>query len=93
MGLTYHPLKKLKHGKTPGVLRGYTAENIKHVCWCMDNSISIAVVPNWKNSPYWMVELKINGNLNTDPVDYSSEDALRKMYDYYKYYYDKYNEN
>lgn len=93
MGMTYHPLKKLKHGKTPGVLRGYTAENIKHVCWCMDNSISIAVVPNWKSSPYWMVELKVNGNVNTDPADYSGEDALRKMYEYYEYYYNKYNED
>ena len=93
MGMTYHALKKLKHGKSPGVLRGYTPDNIKRICWCMDNSISIAVVPNWNASPEWMVELKINGGVNTDPINYSGEDALRKMYEYYDYYYYKYNTN
>ena len=59
----------------------------------MDNGISIAVVPNWSDTPEWMVELKINGGVNTDPVNYSGEDALRKMYEYYDYYYNKYNED
>ena len=27
----------------------------------------------------------------TDPKDYEHKEAMKKMYEYYKYYYDKYN--
>ena len=92
MGLTFRPLKKKpKYGRSTGVL-SYTTENIKHVCWCMDNSISISVSPDWSDVG-WLVEIKINGVVNTDPKDYSDEEALRKMYEYYEYYYNKYNTN
>jgi len=92
MGLIFKPLKKKpKYGRSPGTLM-YMPENIKHVCWCMDNGISIAVSPNWKNSG-WMVEVKMKGEVNTDPAEYTDEEALRKMYEYYEYYYNKYNED
>ena len=94
MGLVFKPLKKKpKYGRSPGTLM-YAPENIKHVCWCMDNGISIAVSPDWnKSSNSWMLEIKIKGKVSTDPADYTDEEALRKMYEYYKYYYDKYNED
>jgi len=93
MGLTYFPVKKPKYGRSPGKL-SYMPENIKHVSWCMDNGISIAIVPDWdKVHTSWMVEIKMKGKVNTDPADYSGEEALRKMYEYYEYYYNKYNED
>ena len=93
MGLVFFPLKKRpKYGRSPGKL-SYEAENIKHVCWCMDNGISIAVGHDWdKSNNSWMLEIKIKGKVSTDPANYTDEEALRKMYEYYKYYYDKYNE-
>ena len=32
----------------------------------------------------------VNGKTNTDPNIYTAEEAYKKMYEYYKYYYDKY---
>ena len=94
MGLVFFPLKKRpKYGRSPGKLC-YEPENIKHVSWCMNNGISIAVCPDWnRSSNSWMLEIKIKGKVSTDPADYTDEEALRKMYEYYKYYYDKYNED
>tara|TARA_E500000305_G_scaffold37214_3_gene28581 strand:+ start:1510 stop:1782 length:273 start_codon:yes stop_codon:yes gene_type:complete len=66
-----------------------TKANIKHWSWCMNNGISICVIPNWSNTELWNIEITINGNVSTDPKDYKGIEALAKMYEYYKYYYDK----
>jgi|TARA_R110000823_G_C15632005_1_gene468810 hypothetical protein len=94
LGLIFFPIKKKpKYGRSTGKLT-YEPENIKHVCWCMDNGISISVVPDWdKGLTSWMVSIKIKDTVSTDPADYTDEEALRKMYKYYEYYYNKYNEN
>ena len=90
----FTPLKKKpKYGRSLGKL-SYLPENIKHVCWCMANKITVCVSPNWtKSREDWTVEVTIKGVAHTDPVIYSDEDALRKMYEYYEYYYKKYNTN
>ena len=63
---------------------------MKRVGWCMGKGISIAVVPNWKGNKFeWQVEIIINGKSNLDPKIYTGKEALIKMYEYYKYYYDK----
>lgn len=91
--LAFHqPGKSSKGGRSAGVIP-YTTENIKHVSWCLDNNIGISVIPNWKSARSWMVQISIKSTVSTDPVDYTDEQALVKMYTYYKYYYDKYNEN
>ena len=90
-----NPYKTVKTGKgarSPGVL-AYTDENMEHATWCISNGISVMVTPNWKTASMWMVEISINKAVNTDPVDYTGEQALYKMYEYFKYYHDKYNEN
>ena len=65
------------------------------MAWCIDNGISISEIPNWETTGKWMVSITIRGVTSTDPLNYSDENALRKMYEYYKYYYTKYyiNEN
>ena len=91
--LAFHiPGKPSKGGRSPGSIP-YTDENIKHASWCIDNGISISVVPNWDTAKKWMVEIKASKTINTDPMDYTDEEALIKMYEYYKYYYDKHYEN
>ena len=48
-------------------------------------------VPNWDGgSNEWKIELNINKKIHTDPKVYKGKEALAKMYEYYKYYYDKY---
>ena len=90
MGIGWLNSKKLR-GRTPGFL-AYTNQNIKHIIWCIKKGIKIAVVPNWEGaSNEWKIELNINKKIHTDPKVYKDKEALAKMYEYYKYYYDKYN--
>ena len=45
---------------------------------------------NWKgDNSQWQVEITINGRSNLDPKIYTGKEAQAKMYEYYKYYYDK----
>ena len=67
----------------------YTNEDIKRVSWCMDRNIHVAVSPG---ETKWKVEIRMNkGDWKQDPGVYEHEEAMKKMYEYYKYYYDKYN--
>ena len=80
---------KKQKGRSAGQ-HSYTKEDMKRVGWCMNKNIHVAVIPNWKGSlDEWKVEITINGKPNLDPKVYSGYDAQTKMYEYYKYYYDK----
>ena len=78
---------KKSYGKSPGY-HPYTKEDIKRVGWCMDNGIKIAVIPSGTK---WQVELSINKKIHLDSNIYEASEAYKKMYEYYKYYYDKHN--
>jgi len=79
--------KKASKGLSPGQYT-YTADNIKQAGWCLNKNIKIAVVPNGAD---WQVELNINNKIHLDPKIYQGKKAIEKMYEYYKYYYDKHN--
>ena len=67
----------------------WTKEDMKRVQWCLNKNINVAVSPSGTN---WKVEIRMNkGDWKRDPKDYEYEKAMKKMYEYYKYYYDKYN--
>ena len=90
MGLGWKNSKKAI-GRTPGYLP-YTRENTKHAGWCMRKGIKIPVSPNWEGASNELkIEININGKIHFDPAIYEGKEALTKMYEYYKYYYDKYN--
>ena len=74
-------------GKSPGY-HPHTREDLKRVGWCLDKNIKIAVVPNGTN---WQVEININKSIHLDSNIYKADKAYKKMYEYYKYYYDKHN--
>ena len=64
----------------------------KMIQWCLDNSIAVCVVPDWdRSSEYWKIEIKINNKVHVDPAVYTVANVHKKKYEYYKYYYDKYN--
>ena len=89
MGIGWLNSKKIR-GRTPGFL-AYTKQDIKHIIWCIKKGIKIAVIPNWEGaSNEWKIELNINKKIHTDPKVYKDKEALAKMYEYAKYYYDKY---
>ena len=74
-------------GKSPGY-HPYTREDLKRVGWCLDKNIKIAVIPN---ETKWQVEININKTIHLDSKIYEAGEAYKKMYEYYKYYYDKHN--
>ena len=78
-------------GRSPGS-HSYSKQDMKHAGWCLRNNISVCVSPHWEGTAEeWRVEIKINKNLHLDPKVYKADEAHVKMYEYYKYYYDKYN--
>ena len=80
---------KKSSGKSPG-FHNYTNEDMKRVQWCLDRKIKIAVIPNGVN---WQVEITIGESVNLDSTIYRAKEATEKMYEYYKYYFDKHNVN
>ena len=86
MGIGWLNSKKIR-GRTPGFL-AYTKQDIKHIIWCIKKGIKIAVVPNGTE---WQVEINLNKKIHLDSNIYKADEAYKKMYEYYKYYYDKHN--
>ena len=78
---------KKSYGKSPG-FHVYSNADMKRVQWCLDRKIKIAVIPNGTE---WQVEITIDKSVNLDSNLYRAKEAYVKMYEYYKYYYDKHN--
>ena len=77
-------------GKSPG-RRTWSDEEMKIVGWCLTNNIFISCSPDFNESGHdWIIDIKIKNNIHQDPVRYEDETVLNKIYEYYKYYYDKY---
>jgi len=74
-------------GKSPGY-HSHTEKDLKHAGWCLNKNIKIAVIPNGTK---WQVEININKSIHLDSKIYEADEAYKKMYEYYKYYYDKHN--
>ena len=79
--------QKSKGGKSPGQ-HNYTRADMKRVNWCMNKGIKVAVIPNGTK---WQVEVNLNKKIHLDSKVYEAKEATEKMYEYYKYYYDKHN--
>tara|TARA_R110001592_G_scaffold2487_5_gene14624 strand:- start:1183 stop:1443 length:261 start_codon:yes stop_codon:yes gene_type:complete len=80
--------KKSGKGKSPGIYP-WAKQDMVNIAWCMKKGIKIAVQP--KNGDEWEIEITIGKSVNLDPKSYSDKEALKQMYKYYKYYYDKHN--
>ena len=79
-------------GRSPGA-HPYSPQDMKHIAWCMKKGIKIAVIPHWDGaSNEWRVELNINKKIHLDPNIYKAKEAYEKMYEYAKYYYEKYRD-
>ena len=69
----------------------WSAKEMKVIGWCLQNNIGIGISPDWKDDlQRWQIEININGKVHTDPNRYNGN-VLDKLYEYYKYYYDKHN--
>ena len=71
--------------------RSWDEDEMKVIGWCMNKNIKVSISPDWKDElQRWKIEININGKVHTDPNRYNGN-VLDKMYEYYKYYYDKHN--
>jgi len=79
-----------KKNKVKELFYPYTNEDMKRVQWCLDKKIHVSANPESKFS--YKVEIRLNkGEWKRDPGSYDFMEANKKMYEYYQYYYDKYN--
>ena len=88
--MAFKKWKKSPSKKPPARL--WSNEEMKVIGWCLQNNIGVGISPDWKHDlNKWQIDISINGNVHTDPSRYDDEVVLNKLYQYYKYYYDKHN--
>ena len=66
-----------------------TEEEVKAYRWCIKHNIKISPVC-YTYGKSWKIDIIINGKSFKSPEIYLAGDCWKKMYEYYKYYYDKY---
>ena len=82
--------KKSPSKKPP--VKMWTEKEMKLIGWCLNKNIGVGISPDWNHElTHWQIDISINDKTHTDPKRYDDENVLDKMYEYYKYYYDKYN--
>ena len=72
-------------------LKEYAPTIAEHeaMTWCLSNNIQVYI---HCDHPYVMhLAIRINGKENVSPETYDWDKILKKKYEFYKYYYDKYN--
>ena len=75
-----------------GLKKTWPESEMKVIGWCLNNNIKVGMSPDWKHElNHWQIDININGKNHSDPNRYDNDQALNKMYEYYKYYYDKHN--
>ena len=56
--------------------------------WCIREGIYIA--PKARNDTAWYIDIKNKGKVNTTPGTFGKTEIWVKIFEYYKYYADKY---
>ena len=68
----------------------YSEEEWEAVKWCLENGIKISPLHVGIGSSSYYVDIDNNGNRNHSSDTYNEYDAMRKVYEYYLWYYKKY---
>lgn len=58
--------------------------------WCHRNGIKLTPVQEGYGKRSWKIEVSINGKKSLSPEAYSHLNIWSKIFEYRKYYYDKY---
>jgi len=69
--------------------------NLKAYSWCIDHGITmrpIACTPGYKNRD-WDIEITVNDKKVTSPRSYDLNELWDKVFELYKFYYNKYNKD
>ena len=65
-----------------------TTEELKAYRWCINNGIFISPFATGEGT--WYIEIKLNNNIHKSPTPFGKTVVWIKLYEYYKYYYNKY---
>ena len=65
-----------------------TVEETEAYRWCINNGIYISPFANGEGALY--IDIKINNKINRSPLTYGPTSIWIKIYEFYKYYYNKY---
>jgi len=65
-------------------------DNTKAHMWCFKNNIFITPVEAAYQSRTWYLEIQLGKKTFRSPERYGPTDVWEKMYEFYKYYYNKY---
>ncbi len=65
-----------------------TSQELAAYRWCINNGIFISPFATGEGT--WYVEIKINNKTNRSPLTYGPTSIWIQMYEFYKYYYNKY---
>jgi|TARA_R110000824_G_scaffold66212_1_gene171958 hypothetical protein len=63
-------------------------EEMKAYQWCINHGIYISPYANGEGG--WYIDIKLNGRNNRSPEVYGAVSIWIKLYEFYKYYYNKY---
>ena len=69
-------------------------DNLKAYSWCLDHDIKISMFaagPGLSNR-HWDIEIEVNGQKIKSPKEYGPDELYSKVFELYKYYYNKYKD-
>ena len=64
-----------------------TAQDFKHMRWCINNEIKIS--PTAFSTYEWYIDIHIKNRKNRSPQVYTKKNLWEQIFNYYKYYYEK----
>jgi hypothetical protein len=70
----------------------YSPEDFKAYHWCVNNGIYISQFCK-ENFISWHIDIEINKKINRSPQVFDPRELWEKIFEYYKYYYNKYEQN
>ena len=65
-----------------------TTQETEAYRWCINNGIYISPYSNGEGA--WYIEIKLNNKVSRSPDVYGKTTIWIKLYEFYKYYYNKY---
>jgi hypothetical protein len=65
-----------------------TSQNMEAYKWCINNGIFISPFATGEGT--WYIEIEINKKTSRSPSSYGKDTIWIKIYEFYKYYYNKY---
>ena len=68
-------------------------KNLEAYSWCVNHGVTIgcfATTPGFGNRT-WQIEVTANGKKILSPKEYGVDDLYPKVFELYKFYYNKYN--